>query len=41
MGVVRTAEVLGDVSDSEVLVIFVTLHGEDPARIISEGHKIV
>jgi hypothetical protein len=41
MGVVRTAERLGDVSDSEVLVIFVTLHVEAPARNISEGHKIV
>jgi hypothetical protein len=29
------------VSDNEVVVMFVTLGGEDPARNISERHKIL
>ena len=37
----RRAEKLSDVSDSEVLVMFVTPDGEGTARNISEWHKIV
>jgi hypothetical protein len=35
-----TAEGLSVVSDSEVLILFVTFDGEDTARNISERHKI-
>jgi hypothetical protein len=41
MGDGTTAEGVGVVSDSEVLVMFVTLYSEDTERIISEKHKIV
>jgi hypothetical protein len=39
--VCRTADGVSVVSDSEVVVMFVTVDGEDPARNISERHKIV
>jgi hypothetical protein len=32
---------VGAVSDKEVVVMFVTLDGEDPARNISERHKVL
>jgi hypothetical protein len=41
MGVCRIAEGMSVVSDNEVLVMFVTLDGEDPARNISERHQRV
>jgi hypothetical protein len=37
----RTADGVRAVSDSEVLVVFVTLNTEGTARNISETHKIV
>ena len=40
MCVGRTLVELSVVSDSEVLVMFVTLDGEDSGRNISERHKI-
>ena len=41
MGDCRRVEGVSVVSDSEVLVMFVTLYSEEPARIISGRHKIV
>jgi hypothetical protein len=41
MGYCRTVEVVDLVSGIEVLVMFITLYREDPARNISERHKIV
>jgi hypothetical protein len=38
--VCRTEEGMRDVTESEVLVMFVTLDGKDTARNISERHKI-
>jgi len=38
---VRTADVVSVVSDSEVLVMFVSLDREDPTRNISERNKII
>jgi hypothetical protein len=40
LSICSTAEGLSVVSDSEVLIMFVTLDGEGTARYISEGHKI-
>jgi hypothetical protein len=40
MCVGRTLEGLSVVCDNEVLVMFVTLDGEDPGKNISERHKI-
>ena len=41
MSVCRKAEVVSVVSDSEVLVMFVRVDGEDPVSNISEWHKII
>jgi hypothetical protein len=41
MRICRTAEGVSFVSDSEVLVVFVTPDGEGTARNISEWHKIM
>ena len=41
MNVGTAAERVSAVSDNEVLVMFVTLDGEDPARYISEKRKIL
>ena len=41
MRIGRTAEGVEVVSDSEVLVAFVTLDGEGTARSTSERHKIM
>ena len=41
MRIGSTAEGVEDVSDSELLVVFVTPDGEGTARNISERHKIV
>ena len=41
MRVGRTAEGVEVVSDSEVLVVFVTPDGEGTARNISERHKMM
>jgi hypothetical protein len=37
----NNSETMSVVSDSEVLVMFVTLDGEGTARNISEWHKII
>jgi hypothetical protein len=39
MGFVRTVDVVFVVSDSGVLVVFVTLDNEDPKEIIRKGIK--
>jgi hypothetical protein len=41
LGDCRTAEVVSVVSDSEVMVTFVTLYGEKTKTNISERHKII
>jgi hypothetical protein len=41
MGICRTAERVRVLSDSEMLVVFVTADGEVTARNISIWHKIV
>jgi len=41
MSVGSTAERVSAVSDNEMLVMFVTLDDEDPARKISEKSKIL
>jgi hypothetical protein len=41
MGVGRTAEGVSVGSDNEVVVMFVTLDGEDSATYILERHKIL
>jgi hypothetical protein len=41
MGECRTAEGVSVLSDSEVLVMVVTIVGEDPVRNNSEYHKMV
>jgi hypothetical protein len=40
MGVGTTAEVVIDVTDIEILVMFVVFDGEGVATYISERHKI-
>jgi hypothetical protein len=40
MKVFRTGQSLSVMSDSEALVMFVTLDGKDPVRNISEKHRI-
>ena len=39
--VCKKAEMLSDVSDSEVFVMFVRVDGEDHVTNISEWHKII
>lgn len=41
MTICRRAERVSVLSDSEVLVIFLTPDGEGPARNITERHKIM
>jgi hypothetical protein len=41
MGFVRTADVVFVVSDSDVLIMSVTLDHEDATRNISGSHKII